>query len=682
MQHRTLTLLGLALTFASCSGSAKAPPEVAPAPAAPPEEGTVAREVWDAMDHAADPCSDFYQFACGGWTEKTELPADRPVYGRGFTTVDEHNQEVLKKIVEDAAANPTTPTHTTIANYWKACNDTAAIDARGMEPVLPAWKKVDDLKDKNKLMGLVGSLAAEGDEVLFGVWVDADQTNPGLSILHFYQGGTGLPERSYYLDESHQAERDAYVAYIVKLLGLAGIDEATAKTQAADILAFETELATLQWEPAKLGDATLTYNKVDKKGLPKGLDWNAYLVAAGGPELTQINVMTPPYFEGLGPLVAKTDLKVLKAYLKFHLLSNAAGDLATPFDQASFDFYGKTLYGQQQQQDRWKRCLDKADGAIGDVLAQAYIDVAFPGESKSIALDMITRIEKGFEEGLPGLSWMDEDTRARAVEKVRAITNKIGYPNQFRTYTFEVSATDHFGNQKRAAAADHAYWWAKAEKPVDPDTWFMTAPTVNAYYNPSQNEIVFPAGILQPPFFSATYPKAMNFGAMGLVMGHEITHGFDDEGRKFDGSGRMTDWWAPDAVERFEGATACVQQQYDQYEVLPGVKVNGELTLGENIADLGGSRVAYRAYRKWVEEHGAEPEVAGMKGEQLFWVAFAQSWGQVAAPEYQKVLAATDPHSPARFRVNGPLTNLPEFAEAFSCEVGKPMRPEQTCEVW
>ncbi|MCB9688428.1 MAG: M13 family metallopeptidase [Alphaproteobacteria bacterium] len=685
MLHHTARTVVVATLLASCSGGAKAPPEAA-TPPAPPAEGTFQREMWDAMDRQADPCDDFYQYACGGWMASNQLPADKSAYGRGFSTIQERNQVLLREVLEKVAAAPADPDQEKLAAFWKACNDTAAIDAAGMQPIAEDWKVVDGLKSKKDLMALLGKLSAGGDDVLFDVWIDADQKNPGLAIVHLVQGGTGLPERSYYLDEATQEVRDAYVAYIEKMLVLAGVEEASAKKQAADILAFETKLAEVSWEAERLGDATATYNKLDRDGLQKatpGLDWAAYLKNAGQPDLTQINVMTPSFFEALPGIVDGTDLAVLRSYVKFRVLSHAASDLASSFEDAQFDFYGRTLFGQQEQEERWKRCVDKADGAIGDLLSQAYIDAAFAGDSKDIALDMIQRIEGSFEAGLPSLSWMDDDTRARAIEKVRAITNKIGYPNEFRKYDFELSATDHFGNQRKAAAATHDWWWSKAEKPVDPDTWFMTAPTVNAYYNPSQNEIVFPAGILQPPFFSSSFPRAVNFGAMGLVMGHEISHGFDDEGRKFDGSGRMTDWWAPDAVTRFEEATSCVEKQYDAYEVLPGVNLNGKLTLGENIADLGGSRTAFRAYRKWVEENGAEPEVLpGLSNEQTFWVSFAQSWCQIASEEHMKVRAKTDPHSAPRFRVNGPLSNLPEFHETFSCEEGRPLHPASTCEVW
>lgn len=685
MRHH-LPLRSLALcTLLSCAGGAKPPPSAVLAPPAPPASGTPGRDVFDAIDWQADPCTDFYQFACGNWIANTTLPADKSTFTRSFSVIDERNKELLKKAVEAAVAAPKDDEQRKLAAFWTACNDQAAIDAAGIAAVEAEWKAIDALADKKDLTALLGTWSGQGSNVLFDWYVDSDPKNPGLAILQVSQGGTGLPERSYYLDDAKKAERDAYRAYLEKLLVLANVPAEQAAKDAAAVLAFETKLAEAQWKPEELYDATKSYNKLDKAGLQAStpnLSWDPWLAGIGRPELTQINVMTPPFFVALDALVAATDLPTLRSVLKVKVLAGLASELPKPFADADFAFYGTTLYGQQQQEERWKQCLDKTDAALGHVVAKAYVDLAFAGDSKDIALDMIQRVEKAFEAGLPKLAWMDDETRARAIEKVRSITNKIGFPNAWRTYDFEVSPTDHLGNVRRASANDAKYWAMKAEKPVDPDTWFMNPHEVNAYYNPTQNEIAFPAGILQPPFFSAAAPKAANYGAMGMVMGHEITHGFDDEGRKYDGTGLMRDWWAPEAVDKFESVAQCVVDQYAGYEPLPGVKVNGELTLGENIADIGGARVAYRAYREWVAESGEEPEVAGLDGDQQFWVAFGQAWCNVASEQVVKVRVQTDPHSPPRFRINGPVVNLPEFADAFQCAEGTPMNPVQSCEVW
>jgi putative endopeptidase len=682
------------LLLAACSGqrptTLETPmpdPDVVPVVAK--TEVTAEQEVMDALDTAADPCVDFYAFACGSWVEQTPLPADKAIVVRSFTGIDDRNEVLIKEVLEQAAAAPGADAGSQeldtqkLGAFWRSCMDEATIDAKGVQPLQPWLARIDALKDKKALMGLVGELYAQGYGALLQLWVDSDPKNPGLAILHLLQAGTGLPERDYYLEPQHAEMRSLYEQHVTKMFELAGIPEP--QLRARDVLAFETKLAQAQWKPAEMRDADKTYNKLDRKGLEKltpGLNWGAWLTGVGQPSLTQINVMTPSYFEGMAKAVASTELPVLQSYLKWRVLSGAADELARPIEQESFRFYGQVLYGQKEQQPRWKRCVAQTNAALGDLLAQAYVAKAFSGESKPLAADMITRIEKAFEEGLPKLSWMDPETQSRAVEKARAITNKVGYPDQFRTYPFEVAPDDFFGNLRESAAHEHGWWLAKAEKPVDPSLWFMTAHTVNAYYNASQNEIVFPAGILQPPFFSKDFPAALNFGAMGMVVGHEITHGFDDQGRKYDGEGRLTDWWGPDAVGRFEKAAECVQTQYAGYEIEPGLNVNGELTLGENIADLGGTRVAYRAYRQWVAEHGEEPQFAGMSGDQLFFVSFAQAWCAVTSPENARVDAATDTHSPPRFRVNGPLANLPEFAAAFQCEPGEPMRPENQCEIW
>ncbi|MEQ1570408.1 MAG: M13 family metallopeptidase, partial [Myxococcota bacterium] len=661
-----------------------------------PAPGTFGATVYDALDPSADPCNDFYQFACGGWVAKNPLPADRPISVRGFTEIEDRNEAALRQVL-DAAAASSDPSKQKLGAFWKSCNDEAAVEAKGAAPMAPYFDAIEKVlkKDKKKnraqLMALVGQLQADGFGPFLSTFVDGDAKNPSTVILQLYQGGTGLPERDYYTEAQFKDIRDQYQKHVQKMFELSGWSVVEA-TEAADlVVAFETELARVQWTPEQLRDSTLTYNKLDRAGLEKitpGLDWSLFFTAVGTPALTQINVATPSFFEGLGKLVAATPAPVLRRYLEWQVISGSAPHLSKAFVDESFGFYGKTLAGMQEQRPRWKRCVEAADGALGDLLAADYVAAAFPGDSKPVSVDMIQRIEGAFEAGLPNLGWMDDATRARAIEKARAVTNKIGYPNQWRTYGFEVRGDDLYGNVRRASRATNDYWLAKVEKPVDPDTWLMTAPTVNAYYNPSANEIVFPAGILQPPFFSVEYPKAYNFGAIGMVMGHELTHGFDDEGRKYDGKGMLTEWWAPEVVQKFEVAAKCVQDKYETFPILPAegdkpaVHVKGELTMGENIADIGGLRLAHRAYQKWVADNGPEAPVAGLNGEQMLFVAMAQGWCSNAAPEFQRMLAETDPHSPPKWRVNGPMSMLPEFHAAFACEPGEPMRPDATCEVW
>lgn len=671
--------------LAACTG--RNVPVVVATPEPAPSWTDPAAVVRSALDPSVDPCTDFYAYSCGTWIRNHPLPADETMVFRSFTTIEDHNDTFLRSVLENAAARPddTDPARRALGAFWTACMDAPAIDARGLAPVAAVLDQIAALDDKRALMVLVGELQASGWNVLFGVDIEADPKNPGLAILELFQAGTSLPDRESYLTDEAAPIRRAFQEHVARLFVLAGRSGADAAQASADVLAFETRLAALQWEPGRLRDATATYNKLDRRGIEKltpGIDWAAFLRSRGRPELTQINVLTPSFFEGMADVVATTDLPTLRTYLAWRVLDGSADDLGQPFVDASFAFYGRTLSGQQQPEPRWKRCVAKADTALGDLLAQAYVAEAFPGESQDVATDMIARIEAAFEAALPEIGWMDPDTRARAIEKARAITNKIGHPRRWRDVGFEVRPDDHFGNVRRAAEADAAYWLDKAEKPIDPDSWRIPAQTVNAFYDPTQNEIVFPAGVLQPPIFSVGWPKAMNYGAMGMGMGHEITHGFDDEGRKYDAEGRLTEWWAPTASARFEEAAACVETQYGGFEVEPGLPVDGGLTLGENLADLGGVRLAWRAYRQWVAEHGEEPAVAGLTGDQLFFVSVGQAWCAAASPEMARLRAVNDPHAPPRFRVNGPLRNLPEFADTFGCEVGEPMRPAETCTVW
>lgn len=673
----------LSLAFpllAGCAGAGKTPEIIEPGGSSPSFEA----QLRATMDPSVDPCTDFYAYACGGWLATNPLPADRAIVVRAFTTIQDNNEAVLRQVLEGASASAD-PSVAKLGAYWKSCTDEAAIAARGAQPLEAELARVAAVADKAQFLSTSGRMILEGLGGVATVFVDADAKDPDLILLQLTQGGTGLPERSYYLDPSKAELRDAYRAYAVTMFGLAGYAAADAEKAADTVLAFETRLAEVQWAPEALRDADATYNRLDRAGLESlaaGLDWGAFLSGLGQPDLTKINVLVPPFFAGLATIVNDTPIEDLRTYLAWRVIDGSGDELAPAFDDAKFGFYGRTLSGQQEQRPRWKRCVEVADGSLGDLLAQAYVAKAFAGESKPVAVDMIGRVEAAFEAGLPEVGWMDDETRTRASEKVHAIANKIGYPETFRTYDFAVDPADYYGNNRRARASDLTFWLDQVGKPVDPDTWLMTAHTVNAYYNPPQNEIVFPAGILQPPFFSVDYPKAINFGAMGMVMGHEITHGFDDQGRKYDGSGRLTDWWTPGSVSGFETAAACVDNQYDAYEIAPGTHLNGELTLGENIADLGGLRLAYRAYRSWVDENGEEPPVAGLTGDQLVFLAHAQAWCSASTPEVAKVRAATDPHAAPKFRVNGPLVNLPEFAEAFGCEVGAPMRPASTCEVW
>ena len=652
---------------------------------------SVAETVKAAMDTKADPCQDFYQYACGGWFATTKLPADQSRWGRGFSEIAERNRQVNREIVEAAAKDPgSDPSRQKLGIFYGSCMDEDAIEKAGTKPIASWMSDAGEVKDAKTFMTMLGRLHAVTAPGLFGFGVEADFKNPGINIAQMFQGGLGLPDRDYYLKDDDQSKtlRTAYAGHISKMFQLYGEKPEAADAMATSIIGFETELAKVSRPRAELRDPNKTYNKLDIGGLktltPK-LDWDAYFKATGHSDITQINVAIPEFFQGAEKLVNASDPATLQTYLKWNILRDAAPALPKAFDQQNFEFYGKTLQGQKEQQARWKRCIQATDGALGEILGQEYIKKQFPGTSKAVARDMIEGVEVAFANNLAGLDWMDDATRMRALGKKGTLVNKIGYPDKWKDYSkLKLKKGDYAGNVLAASKFEYDFEANKIGKPVDRMEWGMTPPTVNAYYNPLNNEMVFPAGILQPPFFSKDFPTVMNYGGMGMVMGHELTHGFDDEGRKFDEKGQLTEWWAPSVADKFETRASCIEKQYGDYEVQPGMKLNGKLTLGENIADNGGIKQAYVAYKAYEAAHpeAAQPAVDGLTNDQLFFVAFAQTWCSLATPEIERVLVKVDPHSPPRFRVNGPLSNYPKFGDAFQCKEGAPMRPANACEVW
>jgi putative endopeptidase len=664
-------------------------------------EGLVA-----SIDPSADPCVDFYQYACGSWLAAHPRPADQAFYGRIHPLV-ENNEAVLRELLESATATARAggadPRTQKLGDYYNACMDLPARDAAGVTPIAEPLAKIEAIKDKRELMRVLGELHATlwgradvlgvlTEPPFFSISVFADYMNaPDRNMAIISQAGLGLPARSMYLPpegpegEAGRALLLAYEQHIAKLLTLAGASEADAARQAKSVLEIETELAEASLTPVELRDDQGNYHKDGFKGLKqqaKGVDWAAYFDAAKLPQTKELNLRTPKFLVAMARLIERRELAELRAYLRWMVLHAAASELSTPLRAANFELE-QLLTGVEEPPPMWKRCTDSVMFALPDLIGEAFIERAFAGDSKAIANDMVARINAALDASLRELAWMDELTRTRAQQKIAALGRKIGYPDRWRDYAEVTIGSSHFANVMAERSAAHARELVKIGAPVDDSEWLMPAPLVNAYYHPTNNELAFPAGILQPPLFDAQQPMVMNFAGVGAVAGHELTHGFDDEGRKYDATGRLTEWWEPPVVAAFEQRVACVVAQYDAYEPLPGKRINGELTAGENIADIGGVKEAYFAYQTWAAERGGDPAaVEGMSNEQVFFVAYAQTWCQhVAEPALERQLEA-DPHSPGEFRAIGPLVNLPEFAQAFACPAGTPMNPPDRCEIW
>ncbi len=643
------------------------------------------------MNTTVDPCTDFYQYACGKFAAKYPIPADLPWYNQ-FENLQEYNHQLLHGILEQAAKpSPSrSSSEQKIGDYYGSCMNTAAIDADGLKPLQSELARIDALKDKSQLPSLLAHYQKIGVNAFFDFGSMQDYKDATKEIAEVDQGGLGLPEKDYYLrsDPKSVKLRQEYTQHLANLLHLYGEPAAKAATDAQSILALETSLAKVSMGMVDRRDPYKTYHIETVStlaGTDPSLDWPALIRDTGAPPITDLNVANPAYFQALNGILQQADMATVRNYLRVHLLDSFASRLPTAYDDENFDFYGRKLAGVPQKQVRWKRCVSATDAALGEALGKVYVEKYFAGDSKQQTLDMVKTIEAAMNQDLKSLSWMSPETKVKAIEKLDLITNKIGYPDKWRDYSkLTIQPNDALGNSIRARIFESARQLDKINKPVDKNEWGMSPPTVNAYYDPSMNNINFPAGILQPAFYDRNAPEQVNYGHIGAIEGHELTHGFDDQGSQFDGHGNLKNWWTPEDKKQFNARTACLVNEYDGFTAVDNLHVNGKMTLGENTADNGGTRLAYMAMESYALRHNIDitKRMGNYTPAQQFFIGFAQNWCSNDRPAFVRMLVQTDPHSPNHIRSNGVLRNMPEFAHAFSCRKGQPMVAAAPCHVW
>ena len=641
------------------------------------------------LDRTCKPCDDFYQFAMGGWMKANPIPPEYPIWG-SFSQLADRNQQNLREILEAAATSKAAAgtNEQKIGDFYSSCMDTTAINAAGAKPIEPELTQIAAVQTLADLESETARLHRQGVGVLFRFNSTQDAKDSSEVIGAAFQGGLGLPEREYYLkpDEKSRKLREDYVKHVANMFVLLGDSADVSAAEALTVMKIETALATASMKNTDLRDPDKTYHKMtvaELKALTPGFSWESYFKAVGHPELKQINVAQPDFFKALDAQLTATSIADWKTYLRWHLVNSAAPGLAEKFVNADFDFRGKTLTGAKEIQPRWKRCVQSTDRNLGEALGQLYVQKYFPPAAKARALEMVHNLLAALRDDLGTLPWMGPETRAQATAKLQAFAVKIGYTDRWRDYSaLKIDRRSYAENVVRASEFDFARRLNKIGKPVDRTEWGMTPPTVNAYNNSNMNEIVFPAGIMQPPFYDPNADDAVNYGGMGAVIGHEITHGFDDHGSKFDGKGNLKDWWTPEDLKNFQSRAKCVSDQFDGYVVDGDLHENGKLVLGESIADLGGLAIAYAAYEKSLAGKPRPPDRDGFTSEQRFFLGWAQVWGANERLEYARLMANTNPHPLGRFRANGPLSNMAEFAKAFGCKHGEAMVREQACKIW
>jgi len=643
------------------------------------------------MDKTADPCVNFYQYSCGGWRKNNPIPPDQTswsVYGKLY----QDNLQFLRGILEQASVSDGQRDAVTqeIGDFYAACMDEKAAEKQGIAPIRGYLDTIGNLKSAKEIAPLVAHLQqVYGRSVLFGAGSTQDPDDSEHVIAEIDQGGLGLPDRDYYTKEDAKSKetRERYLHHVQKIFELMGENPEIAKQDADTVMRLETALAKASMtrvdrrDPYKLKHKM---NLVELNGLVPNFGWTLYYSTAQYPQFETLNVATPDFFKEINAKLASEPLENWKTYLRFHVVDSASPFLSSPFVDENFAFYRQYLRGAKEQQPRWKRCVSYTDRGLGEALGQVYVAKVFSPELKQNTLEMVKRIEDAMAFRIQQLDWMSPETKEQALRKLHGIRNKIGYPDKWRDYSsIKIDRNDFAGDMAHASEFEHHRNINKIGKPVDRGEWGMSPPTVNAYYDPQMNDINFPAGVLQPPLYDARMDAAPNYGNTGGTIGHELTHGFDDEGSQYDAEGNLKNWWTKSDREKFDTRTKCVEHQYADYVVVDDIHINSKLTLGEDVADLGGEILAYLAWQEATKGQSLQPR-DGLTPEQRFFIGFAQWDCSNERPEDLRVRAATDPHSPGEYRINGVVVNMPEFAKAFACKLGQPMTkpPEKACKVW
>jgi putative endopeptidase len=676
----TVSVMVMALAAASFLSLASAQQ-----PAAAPSKPEPALDV-TSMDRSVDPCVDFFKYSCGGWIKRNPIPPDQSSWDT-YSKMQDENRVRLREILEASSAPDPKRNAASqkIGDYYSSCTDEKAIEAKGAEPLQPELERIAKIGSKAEIADVAAAMVHNG--VLFRFGSTQDFRDASQVIAEADQGGLGLPDRDYYVKEDAKSVdlRKAYVAHVQKMFELSGDQPDVAAANAQTVIRIETALAKgsmtrVERRVPKNLDHKMASGELEK--ISPDFQWQVYFTKVGLPSLPSLNVASPGFFKAMNEELQKESLADWKVYLRWHLVHADAPFLSAAFLNENFAFYGKTLRGQQQLQPRWKRCTEYVDDDLGEALGQVYVEKYFSPDAKQQALKMVKEIEAAMDQDINSLPWMSAATKQQAMVKLQGMANKIGYPDKWRDYSkLEIIRGDELGNVTRARKFEFERQLAKIGKPLDRGEWDMTPPTVNAYYNPQMNDINFPAGVLQPPAFDPNSDAAPNYGDTGGTIGHELTHGFDDEGRQFDAQGNLRDWWTADDGKEFVKRASCISDQYSTYTIIDDIKINGKLTLGEDVADLGGLILAYMAWKEDTKGQNLQP-LDDLTPDQRFFVGYGQSWCGESRDETKRLRATVDPHSPEKYRTNGVVSNMPEFQEAFHCKAGSPMVNQNRCRVW